>query len=255
MLVTSGPTRAYIDHVRYIANASTGALGARIVEALTARNIPVVHLYGAGSEKPSVGAIHESPQLLESIPVTTVDDLIQAVEAAAQRGDIAAVIHAMAVLDYVPEAMIEGKMPSGEDHWDIRLVRTPKVIGLLRELMPDSCIVGFKLESGISDRELVARAAALMDKYRLDLVVANRLENIDANKSPDLPQRLEDAKKKNNKINLRAFAPSRQSKDLADRHEALFVGPGGQVLARFSSKRDIAASLADFIIERGFSRI
>ena len=241
MLVTSGPTRAYIDHVRYIANASTGALGARIVEALTARNIPVVHLYGAGSEKPSVGAIHELPLLIESIPVTTVDDLIRAVEKAAQRGDIAAVIHAMAVLDYVPEAMIEGKMPSGEDHWDIRLVRTPKVIGLLRELMPDSCIVGFKLESGISDRELVARAAALMDKYRLDLVVANRVESIDSPLNPPKGD-----------FSTTLSPPPGGSGGF---HEALFVGPGGQVLARFSTKRDIAASIADFIIERGFSRI
>ena len=66
-----------------------------------------------------------------------------------------------------------------------------------------------------------------MDKYRLDLVVANRLENIDVKS---------------------------RSQEL-DRHEALFVGSGGQVLARFSTKHDIAASLADFIIERGFTRI
>ena len=232
VLVTSGPTRAYIDCVRYIANASTGALGSRIVEALTARNIPVVHLYGYGSERPKV----EDSGLFEAIPVTTVDDLVQAVRTAAKRGDIAAVVHSMAVLDYVPETRIEGKMPSGEDHWDIRLVRTPKVIGLMRELMPDACIVAFKLESGISDRELVNRAAALMEKHRLDLVVANRMENIDSPLNPP-------------KGDFSATL-SPPPGGLGGFHEALFVGAGGQVLARFSTKLDIAAALAGFIAER-----
>ncbi len=222
VLVTSGPTRAYIDCVRYIANASTGALGSRIVEALTVRNIPVVHLYGYGSERPK----GEDRVLFEAIPLTTVDDLVQAVRTAAKRGDIAAVVHSMAVLDYVPETRIKGKMPSGEDHWDIRLVRTPKVIGLMRELMPDACIVAFKLESGISDSELVTRAAALMEKYRLDLVVANSMENIDS----------------------RPLNPPQGGS--WGGHEALFVGAGGQVLARFSTKLDIAAALAGFIAER-----
>ena len=73
VLVTSGPTRAYFDRVRYIANTSSGALGARIVEAFVRRGIPVFHIYGAGSSAPSAG----NSALLKSVEVVTVDDLIQ----------------------------------------------------------------------------------------------------------------------------------------------------------------------------------
>ncbi|MCE5251225.1 hypothetical protein LLG96_13495 [bacterium] len=211
VLVTSGPTRAYFDRIRYIANTSTGALGARIVEALLSRGIPVVHLYGAGSERPAAG----DASLLESREVVTVDDLIDALRTAAHGREIRAVVHAMAVLDYMPGTMIDGKKSSGDDFWDVRLVRTPKVIGLIREIMPGALTVGFKLESGIPEDDLIDRAAALLDRYALDLVVANMFERVGD-----------------------------------DCHEAFFVGPGRKILAAVSSKSDIAAKLAGFIEER-----
>lgn len=210
VLVTSGPTRAYFDSIRYIANISSGALGSRIVERLVNRRVPVIHVYGIGSERPDTN----DSSLLESIRVSTVEDLLAVIRSTSQRGDIGAVVHAMAVLDYVPESKFEGKKESGDEFWDIRLVRTPKVIGLIREFMPAVYTVGFKLESGISGEELVNRANALLEKHHLDLVVANQLEKVDE-----------------------------------EHHEALFIGPGGKILGRFSSKQEIAAELADFITE------
>jgi phosphopantothenoylcysteine synthetase/decarboxylase len=211
VLVTSGPTRAYFDRVRYIANTSTGALGARIVEVLLSRGIPVIHVYGSGSENPAAGNTH----LLESIEVVTIDDLIHTLRTAAKDRDIAAVVHAMAVLDYMPESTLDGKKSSGDDFWDVRLVKTPKVIGLIRELMPDAVIAGFKLESCVSEHVLIERAGALLDRYNLDIVVANMQEHVGM-----------------------------------EHHEALFIGPGKKILAAASTKRDIAAKLADFIEEK-----
>lgn len=207
VLVTSGPTRAWIDRVRFIANTSSGALGARIVESLIARGIPVLHLIGLGAECPSV-----SSPLLESWVTPTIDDLIAGVHAAAGRGDIRGVVHAMAVLDYAPERSMGEKRASDTEEWDIRLVRTPKVSALIRETMPEACFVGFKLEAGISEEELVRRALASLRKHRLDLVVANDLDRV----GPDA-------------------------------HEALFIAPDGTVLSRSSTKRDIAEYIAGFI--------
>jgi phosphopantothenoylcysteine decarboxylase/phosphopantothenate--cysteine ligase len=39
-------------------------------------------------------------------------------------------------------------------------------------------LVGFKAEVGISEAELVRRAKVRMDEYRLDLMVANDLNNV-----------------------------------------------------------------------------
>jgi phosphopantothenoylcysteine synthetase/decarboxylase len=152
--------------------------------------------------------------MLETLDIETFEDLLWAIHSIAGRNDIKAVVHAMAVLDYIPESTVDGKKPSGDERWDIRLVKTPKVIGMLRILLPEAFFIGFKLESGISDKELISRASALLETNNLDLVVANLLDRIDE-----------------------------------DRHEALFVGSGGVVAGRYETKSAIAEALADTIAE------
>ena len=209
VLVTSGPTREYIDSIRYFSNTSSGALGAKIVEALINRDISVIHIYGLGSETPKVC----NGQLLESVEVTTVDDLIHAIKDVAGSGNIPAVIHAMAVLDYVPEARLTTKKKSDEDFWNIRLIRTPKVIGIMRKLMPDAFFAAFKLENGVTDEELVEKAGVLLNKYLLDIVIANDIDRVNEK-----------------------------------HHEALFIGRENQILERTFTKKEIAEKLADYVI-------
>jgi phosphopantothenate---cysteine ligase (CTP) len=211
VLVTSGPTRAWLDRVRYIANTSTGALGARITEALVSRGIQVKLIRGLGGESPSVRACG----LLEEVEVVTIDDLIEQILITAADGNIRAVVHAMAVLDYIPESAMEEKRASSTEYWDIRLVRTPKVIALIRTLLPDACIVGFKLEAGVSEDELIARAVNSLRRYNLDMVVANDLDRV-----------------------------------LPDSHEAILIAPEGKILHRASNKKEIAEKIAEFILPR-----
>ncbi len=208
VLVTSGPTRAYVDTIRYFSNTSSGALGSGIVDALLDRGIPVIHLYGAGS---ATSDRKDSP-LLESIEIVTVDDIIGAVKTYATPENVSAVVHLMAVLDYAPESKLLEKKKSGDDFWDIRLVKTPKIIGIMRYLLPDAFFAGFKLESGVSDEQLIERAAVLMDKYLLDIVIANDIARISG-----------------------------------DIHEAVFIGKDKSVINRKQTKQDIAAAIADYI--------
>ncbi|MFC1551019.1 phosphopantothenoylcysteine decarboxylase [Candidatus Latescibacterota bacterium] len=208
VLVTSGPTRAYVDNIRYFSNTSSGALGLNIVNALIARDIPVIHIYGAGSETLK----HTKSPLLESIEIVTVDDLIAAVKRYAVPGEVTAVVHLMAVLDYAPESKLLEKKKSGDDFWEIRLVKTPKVIGILRYLLPDAFFAGFKLESGISEEQLVQRAGDLMEKYLLDIVIANDLDKV-----------------------------------YGEHHEALFIGKDKKILARKTTKKEIAKTITSYI--------
>jgi len=210
VMVTSGPTRAYIDRIRYIANTSSGALGSRIIEVLVSHGIPVIHLHGCGSEYPNVN----DNLLLETIEVETVNDLINSVKRVSLRGDICAVVHAMAVLDYVPESTLKDKKPSGDKFWDIRLKKTPKVLSIIRELIPDAYTVGFKLEIDVSEEELVRRAGVLLAKNNLDLVVANDLEKVSG-----------------------------------DYHKAVIVGPENTIIARMDTKEKIAELITEFILE------
>src|SRR5437879_10208455 len=74
ILVTSGPTRAPLDAVRFLTNKSTGRLGALIAEAAVQAGADVVFVYGRGSDTPAVrGGQRDHLRLL---PVDTVSDLI-----------------------------------------------------------------------------------------------------------------------------------------------------------------------------------
>jgi phosphopantothenoylcysteine synthetase/decarboxylase len=214
VLVTSGPTRADLDAVRYISNRSSGRLGCIMALEALARGAQVTMVAGHGSAVPGPGDAEETVlERLRVLRIETVGDLVKALEAELRphpRPD--ALVHAMAVLDYVPEAAREDKTPSGRESWEIRLVKTPKVIRMIRDWAPETCLVQFKLEVGLDDEALRDAATASMRVNRADLVVANDLARI---------------------------------RD--DVHPALIIGSEGEILARPATKSEIARQLCDVL--------
>jgi len=91
-----------------------------------------------------------------------------------------AVVHSMAVLDFAPAETRPGKLSSAHEQWVLRLVPTPKAIEIVKELAPQTFLVGFKLEVAKSPQELAAIALEALRRNRCDLVVANDQREIDA---------------------------------------------------------------------------
>ncbi|MBE7559609.1 hypothetical protein HS125_11915 [bacterium] len=169
-LVTLGPTRAYIDPVRYLANVSSGRLGTAIAEALLSAGAVVDVIAGEG-------AVHPRPaERLALHPIATVEELVRTVHRLAERPHPDVILHLMAVLDYQPAAPAKHKLPSGAGRLTLELAPTPKVIDAMRLLFPAAFLVGFKLQSGVSDEALFAEARALLARSRADAVVCNLLE-------------------------------------------------------------------------------
>lgn len=112
---------------------------------------------------------------LQLIPVDTVDCLAASLEKALSDEHYDVVIHAMAVLDYVPDSAStrSQKTKSGREQWTIHLVPSPKIIDRIKRLSPTTILVGFKLEAGVSPQALIASARQLMDRSAADLVIAN----------------------------------------------------------------------------------
>lgn len=177
ILVTSGPTRGPIDAVRYVTNRSSGRLGALIAQEALQEGAEVTFIYGRDSISPAVAA--KDAMRLRLIAVETVADLIAAVKEAMWNEKFDAIIHSMAVLDFEPEKTILEKVPSDREEWVVKLVRTPKVIKLIRELAPDAVLVGFKLEVGSTPEELVKVAYRSLRDNRADFVLANDLTDIE----------------------------------------------------------------------------
>jgi len=162
LLVTAGGTREPIDSVRVIANASTGSLGARIVDEAVAAGHDVLLLHATQAALPS--------RPCRRAAFETHADLGRLLEQHAPLAD--AIVQAAAVADYVPVPAV-GKLPSDLPELVLRLVPAPKLIDGLRALSPKAWLVGFKLTSGASQDEQVAAAQALLLRARLDLVVVN----------------------------------------------------------------------------------
>ena len=167
--VTSGPTRAWLDPVRYVANASTGELGSLVADRFAESGAWVDYVAGPGALRPKNGSIriHE---------VETPDDLLERLEELSNLDNARPFdlwVHAMAVLDYVPKRTAEEKIPSHSPQLTLRLVSTPKIILRFKSLFPQALLVGFKLETSNRSEELQGAARNTAEKARCDLVVAN----------------------------------------------------------------------------------
>lgn len=176
VLVTSGPTRTPLDAVRYISNKATGRLGALIAEEVIRRGAQVTFVYGRGSQTP----VLRGPRVnnLQLVPIETVDDLLTVFKQELPRR-YDALLHPMAVLDFQPDEVRPFKTGSNVEEWIVRLVPTPKIIKLVKEVAPDTFLVGFKLEIGKGLDELRQIAYDFLKRNRCDLVIANDLKEIE----------------------------------------------------------------------------
>ncbi|MCG3196335.1 MAG: hypothetical protein GHCLOJNM_00808 [bacterium] len=165
--VTAGPTRAWLDPVRYLANASTGSLGAMISDKLGSMGAAVDHILGPGAVRP----IHPNVRIHEA---DTPQDVIRCVEMfSGDAPPFDAWIHAMAILDFIPAETSPEKIDSDREEWNLKLIPTPKIIRRFKALYPDALLVGFKLETGDNLEDLKSAARHLGIKADCNLVVAN----------------------------------------------------------------------------------
>ncbi len=211
ILITSGPTRAPLDAVRFLSNKGSGRTGALIAELAVRAGASVTYVYGRGAQLPQIRA--RGRDHLRLVPVETVDDLVHVFQEELPTG-YDAVVHPMAVLDFVPESVRQEKVGS-EEVWVLRLVPTPKAIQLVKELSPRTFLVGFKLEVGKSTDELVRLAHDSLRRNRADVMVANDLVDIDRGV-----------------------------------HRGYFVGPDGNVLRVAEGKEGIARAVVELLEER-----
>ena len=179
ILITSGPTRAPLDAVRYLTNKSSGRLGSIIALQALRHGAQVTFVYGKDSAKPAAcGVDYGATERFRLIEVETVQDVVDCMKRELATGyDV--LIHAMAVLDFAPVNTIPEKTSSDQAEWVVHLVPTPKVIKVMRELAPRALLVGFKLEYGRSSEEGVAMAYQWLRRSGADFVLANDLAEIE----------------------------------------------------------------------------
>lgn len=167
VLLTTGPTRAYLDDVRYLTNASSGRMGVAISESLKKRGHRVTVVSGPVAV--------DYPRGVRVIRVTTTGEMLDASLAALASCD--GVIAAAAPCDFEPVRRVAGKIPRQGSGISLGLKPTVDVIATLaRRAKPGQWMVAFALEPGANP----ARALEKITAKRCDLIVVNGLEAVDS---------------------------------------------------------------------------
>jgi phosphopantothenoylcysteine decarboxylase/phosphopantothenate--cysteine ligase len=166
ILITSGPTRQYLDPVRYLTNASSGRMGRALAEAMIERGHEVVVVTGPVEV--------EYPAAAEVVPVVSTEEMLEACQRIFPSCQGA--IGVAAPCDYRPVRVASGKIQKTGQPLELHLIETPDVIATLGLTKRDQWLVGFALET--DDQRL--RALAKLEKKHCDLMVLNGPEAMHA---------------------------------------------------------------------------
>lgn len=140
VLITAGPTREFLDPVRFISNRSSGRQGFALAEA--ARN--------AGADVTLVaGPVHlPTPTGIERIDVVSAQEMKNAVTERAPDADI--FVSVAAVADYRPHTVHDQKLKKSQQpsrDFRVALKENEDIVGSIAGVEPRPFVVGFAAET------------------------------------------------------------------------------------------------------------
>lgn len=172
VLVTAGPTREYIDPVRYISNESTGKMGFALAAAAAARGDRVTLIAGPVNQP--------TPPGVERVDVESAREMLAELKRHFRSAD--ALFMTAAVADWRPKRRLSGKWrkkDGGNQSASIELVRNPDLLATVSKRKGARLVVGFALETGDGRR----RALAKLRRKNADYIVLNDQTALGADRS------------------------------------------------------------------------
>ena len=160
--VTAGPTQEPLDPVRYLTNHSTGKMGYAVARATAMRGADVTLIHGPTALPPV--------KFTEDVPITTAQDMYEAVTS--RFADMDILVMAAAVADYRPATVADDKIKKKDGDLSIPVERTADILGTIGPRKTKQFLCGFSMET----RDMVENSAAKLKKKNLDMVVANNLK-------------------------------------------------------------------------------
>lgn len=159
ILITSGPTRQYLDPVRYLTNGSSGRMGSALAAAAIAAGHEVTIVSG-----PAQVAY---PAAARVIDVVSTEEMLARCQELFP--DCDGLIGVAAPCDYRPVHVAPTKLSKTGEPLMLHLIETPDIVATLGASKTRQWIVGFALET--EDHRL--RAMAKLERKSCDLVVLN----------------------------------------------------------------------------------
>lgn len=163
VLITAGPTMEAIDPVRFISNHSTGKMGYALARVCRRRGAEVTLVSGKTNL--------EAPYGVTLVPVTSAQDMFEAVSSRAKEQDM--IIKAAAVADYRPVTVAENKIKKSPGDMSIALERTMDILAWLGEHRREGQVLcGFAMET----EHMVEHAKEKLTRKHVDMIAANNVK-------------------------------------------------------------------------------
>lgn len=169
ILVTAGPTREFIDSVRFISNPSSGKMGYAIA-AEAARRGHKVELVSGPVDLPA-------PKGVKVTRVVTAQEMFDA--AAAKFSRCHAAVMTAAVCDYRPATRLDHKLKKSNRARSLRLVPTADIAAHFGRIKGNRIVIGFAME----DRDGRRHAEAKLHRKCCDAIVLNGLGNVGSDRA------------------------------------------------------------------------
>lgn len=166
ILITAGPTREYLDSVRFISNPSSGKMGYAIAEAARNAGHHVTLISGPVTLTPPIG--------VTTIHVESTAEMAAAAKKAFAKCDVA--IFTAAVCDYRPRQRARLKLPKKRGGLSLRLVPTIDIAATLGRRKGRRITIAFALE----DDDARRHAEAKLRRKNCDAIVLNSPATIGA---------------------------------------------------------------------------
>jgi phosphopantothenoylcysteine decarboxylase/phosphopantothenate--cysteine ligase len=168
VLVTAGPTREYIDPIRYISNPASGYLGYKISEIFSKEGANVILISGPTHLPPPVA------RNITFVAASTASDMYNSVRKFYPSCDI--FISTAAVSDWTIQEPSATKIKKTNKNKVLTLVLT-ETVDILKECAKDKgnrLLIGFAVET----EDLVENAKKKMEEKKLDMVVVTTPESM-----------------------------------------------------------------------------
>lgn len=164
ILITAGPTREYLDDVRYLSNASSGQMGYALARSAIAAGHEVALVSGPVTIPPPAGC--------ELYQVETTDEMFAQCEKLFSNCD--GVIGTAAVCDYRIKTRKAGKIAKTGEAITLELVETIDVLAELGSQKGNRWVMGFALES----QDARFNAVRKLYSKKCDAIVLNSVSAI-----------------------------------------------------------------------------
>lgn len=164
ILITAGPTREFIDPVRYISNLSSGKLGYKIAEEFYSSGYNVILISGPTNIKTNKN--------IKVFKVTTANEMFNKVKQYFYKSDV--FVSVAAVCDYKPKKMCKQKIKKSKS-FSLELIPTKDILKYFGNKKKDGqIVVGFALET--NKKNSLKYAIKKLKEKNLDFIVLNSEE-------------------------------------------------------------------------------